>query len=735
MENQQPAFLTDIPQEALLYRINEFGKKIPDAKCIGKHYSIKQCQALQQDGDEIMIAYNIKDTEYVVVDIDTNDYTNEDLFNDTDIDSCFVNGNTKGQHIWCRMRNKTDEYKKNVVKCGIHAEMDFLGFMVWERIGKEWTHDDACFLHEDSFIKCFKTSAFEKPKPKQSICGDGTNTELLQKVVGLIDKKYCDLRYEWSKIVMAMKKCGLPREYADTWSKKSGSYTADGFNGVWEQYSIAGITVGEGTLKYYAKKSNECEYTKLMRDEKHLDDDVINPFTFDKIRADESKQFILPDDFADLSKKKQTELKALASASNDQLMEETVKLKQTYFERFNVKIDKPACYGVYERDTLLIETGEEMKHRYKNYFGGNWCAIWNTQVSIKSYSTIDFLPPPRVCKSYTLNTYTGLKASRIKSGSADFSMFMTHLDILTGHDGAGTEYMLNYLAHLIQRPGEMPRVALVFQSEQGVGKNLFFENFAKYMLGEEYLLQTAEMEKITGRFPMISNKLMVIMDETSGKDSFSNSDKIKNLITADTLPFERKGVDGIVINNCGRYLFFSNNLIPVKIENSDRRFVVFKCANDVQNNKEYFDKLLELFKNDCAIKSFYEFLSKRDISNWDTIKHRPFTKAYSLIKQATIPIIARYFDYMINRFENATSRAESDAWSKQQSSGLYGAYKVWLNMNGFDKHEISVTRFGTDVGAYETFGITKKKISGVQVYTFDYPVLKAYLIKQDWFEI
>jgi len=729
----QPAFLKDIPSEAILFHINEKGKKIPDARCIGKNLTVEQCEALQQDNDQIVIVYNIKDTEYVVVDIDTDDYTHEDLFNDTDIDSCYVNGNTKGQHIWCRFRNKTDEYKRNVTDCGNYATMDFLGEKVWERIDKEWTHDDACYLHPEQFAKCFKSSAFEPKKAKPSICGDGTNTDVLQRVIELIDKKYCDQRSSWSKLIMAMKKCGLPREYADTWSKKSGSYTAKGFDGMWEQYSVDAITVGEGTIRYWAKKSNETEYIKLMRNEKHLDDEVINSFTFEKIGADENNRYVLPEDFDDLSKKKQAELKKFQTEKDAEFMTETIKLKKEYFERFNVKIDKPPCYAVFERDKMLIETGDEMNHRYKCYCKGKWMNIWTTEVGINSYSTMDFLPPPRICKSYTLNTFTGLKASRIKSGSGDISLFMTHIDILTGHDSAGTEYVLNYLAHLIQRSGELPKVAMVFQSDQGVGKNVFFEYFANYVLGNEYLLQTAEMDKITGRFPMISNKLMVIMDETSGKDSFSNSDKIKNIITAETVAWERKGVDGIVINNCGRYLFFSNNLVPVKIENSDRRFVVFKCANDVQNNKEYFGRLIDLFKNDGAVKSFYEFLNTRDISKWDSINHRPITKAYSLIKQATIPIIARYFDYMINRYENATSRVESDAWTKQQASGLYTAYKLWLNTY-YDKHEITVTRFGTDIGAYETSGITKKKTNGVQTYTFDFPVLKAYLIKQEWFE-
>jgi len=56
------------------------------------------------------------------------------------------------------------------------------------------------------------------------------------------------------------------------------------------------------------------------------------------------------------------------------------------------------------------------------------------------------------------------------------------------------------------------------------------------------------------------------MDEVQGKDSFANSEAIKNMITAGELQWERKGCDPVTIHNCGRSILFSNNMTPVKIE-------------------------------------------------------------------------------------------------------------------------------------------------------------------------
>ena len=70
-----PAFLKDIKQECLLFHIGEDGKKVFDAKCFGKSYSLEQAEVLKKPNQFIGIMYDIKNTNYVVVDIDSNDYS------------------------------------------------------------------------------------------------------------------------------------------------------------------------------------------------------------------------------------------------------------------------------------------------------------------------------------------------------------------------------------------------------------------------------------------------------------------------------------------------------------------------------------------------------------------------------------------------------------------------------------------------------------------------------------
>ena len=280
----EPKSLTDnIPHEYILMP-NIKGKDKPFG--IGKKWSLEQAQHKLTEDRNISVVYYLKDTNYAVVDIDTDDYSLDQLYDDTGIDNMWVKGNSKGYHVWVEFPNgKPDAYRKNVVNCSNLCEMDFLGEKVFERVGKTWTGEEPCHIHAEQFKKCFIMEKLQ-PKPKKTekaeITQSSSDKALLKKMVDLIDMKYCDNRDDWLKIVYAMKKCGFTEEETNSWSMKSQRYTENGFDSAWEQYPVDLITAGEGTIRYYAKLSNPTEYKKMTVKESVLtyktEDDFANLF-------------------------------------------------------------------------------------------------------------------------------------------------------------------------------------------------------------------------------------------------------------------------------------------------------------------------------------------------------------------------------------------------------------------------------------------------------------------------
>ena len=265
----EPKSLTDnIPHE---YILMPNIKHAFDPEGVGLKWSLEECEFKKSSNQYISVVYYLKDTNYAVVDIDTDDYTLDQLYEDTGIDNMWTKGNSKGYHVWVEFsKGKPDAYRKNVVNCSNLCEMDYLGEKVFERVGKTWTGEFPCHIHAEQFKKCFIKEKFtkkaEKAEKAEKKTENSSNIALLKDLVDLIDMKYCDNRSDWLKILFAMKRCGFTEEEAREWSSQSERYTENGFDTAWAQYSAEEITAGNGTIRYYANLSNSGEYWRLTKE-------------------------------------------------------------------------------------------------------------------------------------------------------------------------------------------------------------------------------------------------------------------------------------------------------------------------------------------------------------------------------------------------------------------------------------------------------------------------------------
>ena len=735
----QPQFLETVPKEYILMP-NIKGKEKPWG--IGKGWSLQEAQHQCPKDRYIACHYALKDTPYVVVDIDEPNYTLDQLFEDTGIDSCYVKGNTKGFHVWVELKDgKQPCMKRNYQNVGKPTVIDYLGEKVFERVGKEWVGDHACYLTEEQLNKCFHTDKIKKEKQ--------SSNSLLKTLVGLIDVKYCDDRNDWLKMVCAMKKCKFTEQETKEWSMKSDRFTEEGFTTLWNSYQESNLTSTEGTIRHYAKLSNPTEYAKLSNS---TPEDSMNIQTLIELTSSleipESTQEELDaiEKYnAKEKKKRELELKEKKTECSWLKFKQEMTMKSDYFEHYHAKIIQPPGFLRLSNQKAYLLSPKDLTVQYEHVTlmkpsnqGPHSVAFtdeWRKRPQIRTFENVDFLPPPLPCLPSTFNMYFGMRAERLPPvESVDISLFHSHLHILCGEEEKATDYVLKYLAHMVQCPGTLPRVALVFMSSQGVGKNIFFENFAKYILGQDLYLQTDNMEKIIGKFNMNYNKLMVIMDEVQTKDSFTNSEAIKNMITAETLLWERKGCDPITITNVARDIMFSNGLLPVKIECTDRRFMLMECKNTVRNNTEYFKRLYAFFKDDRNARAIYDMLMNVDLSAWDSTNDRVITKAYKDVQSATTPPMALFLETKLLEYEHYGSYdlGGQDAvdLTKFSSQELFQEFSAWLSQNGFTKMEYTITKYGREIVSYQ--GIEKRRLACGITIVVDYKALKAGLIEKGY---
>ncbi|DAC81792.1 TPA_asm: PolA-S3H [Monosiga MELD virus 2] len=281
---------------------------------------------------------------------------------------------------------------------------------------------------------------------------------------------------------------------------------------------------------------------------------------------------------------------------------------------------------------------------------------WIKDPCKECFERMDFLPNPLKCPDETFNTFRGLDIEKVTNGSYDekyVTAINNHLSYLVDGDSKSIKYVQNFFAQLIQQPGILSRVALLFKSRQGSGKNLFLD-IIRAMIGHKYYITTANpKDRLYSRFNSAKAfKLLINIDETQGKETDSFYESLKADITNPTVEVEKKGQDSFRVMNFARYVFTTNNENALRLDKSDRRFAMFECTSK-RKDKSYYQYLASLKENKDALFSYYTFLKGIDISNFDFINERPMTKIYMRSMRQSEQNIYEYLqNLVINEIED-----------------------------------------------------------------------------------
>ena len=267
---------------------------------------------------------------------------------------------------------------------------------------------------------------------------------------------------------------------------------------------------------------------------------------------------------------------------------------------------------------------------------------WFTDYQMRCYNKVRLLPPPLVCPEGVYNSWMGFAVEKVVPSPSDddrknFQIVLDHIKMLCNNDDPVFEYVLDWLAHMFQFPAHIAGTSLLFKGKQGLGKNNFYRLIER-MIGNNYCDYTDNPElDVFGTFnSSLSTKLLFLFDEVSGSVGFKYSDRIKGLITGDKIKINEKNMKSEPQTNYIRYLFFTNNSFPVKIEDGDRRFmtIVSDCDSKGKAYGQHFEK--EITPNLQVQRLFYDFLLQRDVKNrdWEDRPETELTKELKLVSRA-----------------------------------------------------------------------------------------------------
>jgi Family of unknown function (DUF5906) len=183
--------------------------------------------------------------------------------------------------------------------------------------------------------------------------------------------------------------------------------------------------------------------------------------------------------------------------------------------------------------------------------------------------------------------------------------------------------MLDFLAHLVQRPWEKPEFAIVLIGLKGVGKTKFVQ-IVQRLIGEQYYFQTSNPEEIYGRFRKhLINKLVAMLEEMTWGGDKRKEGMLQDLITGKTHNIEIKHGPTITVDNLLRVIIDSNSPWVVPTSHDERRFAIFKVSDAHRKDYDYFAAIDHELDNGGAEALMYE-LKNRDISKFN-IRRAPAT--------------------------------------------------------------------------------------------------------------
>lgn len=191
-----------------------------------------------------------------------------------------------------------------------------------------------------------------------------------------------------------------------------------------------------------------------------------------------------------------------------------------------------------------------------------------------------------------LNAYRDCRVSPCAQitpeGQAAIDRFIRHLE-LTIEDGRERDIFLDWLTHIITKPGERVNWAVLLQGAQGTGKS-YFAVMMQAIMGE--MVRMIDATALDGRFTgWAYGATLIVVEEVkiSGNSPFRTIDRLKPFISNDVIQIEEKGRPHRTVPNFASYLMLTNHRDAIPICDGDRRYMVI--YSKVQSEEQLFEEL------------------------------------------------------------------------------------------------------------------------------------------------
>lgn len=178
--------------------------------------------------------------------------------------------------------------------------------------------------------------------------------------------------------------------------------------------------------------------------------------------------------------------------------------------------------------------------------------------------------PSRRCAPECVNLFEGWG---VEPAPGDTKPFHDVVDHITSHDEDVKEWLLNWFAYPLQHPGAKLPSAVVMHGAEGTGKNLVCECVMAIHGKHGKVVGQRELESQWNDWA--SGRTFIIGDEVVSRAELKHHKGVlKAMITSTEVNITTKFMNLRSERNCMNMVFLSNEIEPLKLDPTDRRYLV-----------------------------------------------------------------------------------------------------------------------------------------------------------------
>ena len=232
-----------------------------------------------------------------------------------------------------------------------------------------------------------------------------------------------------------------------------------------------------------------------------------------------------------------------------------------------------------------------------------------------------------------------------------------------------SEYLLRFLAHMLQKPAEKPGVMIVLKGGQGTGKGALLQIVQRIWQGAS--LFTSNIDHVVGRFTgALERSYVVLLDEALFKGDKRAVDRMKSLITEPRCQIEEKNQPTRSLKSIHRFFATTNHDQFGHTDIDDRRHAFFDVSDSRQGDEAYFDELFAAINDDKVIAAMMHDLKNLDLTSFN-VRVAPRTDDHGAQILKSLSGLDRYWYQVLTSAELPLL------------NGGFGATKDWTSADIF----------------------------------------------------